>query len=160
LLLPSKKYTTFTPPLAALLVTPRFTWRSYGKLLLKAFLVAAIVSLPLILPDLHAFMRSAVTLQLKQPLREDALSYLLWAYWHWSKEGASAMWWLPFVGVVMMIPLSLWLWPKNAGGFAGAIAMVFFAFFALNKQAFCNYYFLVIAAMCCAIAALDHEPQP
>ena len=26
-------------------------------------------------------------------------------------------------------------------------------FFAFNKQAFCNYYFFVIGAMCCAIAA-------
>jgi hypothetical protein len=59
-----------------------------------------------------------------------------------------------------MIPLCIWLWPRNAGGFAGAVAMVYFTFFALNRQAFCNYYFLVIAAMCCAIAALDHEPRP
>ena len=30
---------------------------------------------------------------------------------------------------------------------------MFFAFFAFNKQAFCNYYHFVIAALCCAIAA-------
>jgi len=159
LLLAAKQYTIFIPPLAALLVTPRFTWRGYGKLLLKAFIVAAIVTLPLILWDHHAFMRSAVTLQLKQPLREDALSYLLWYYWHVDKEAAKAMTWLPFAGVALMIPLCIWVWPRNAGGFAGAVAVVYFSFFALNRQAFCNYYFLVIAAMCCAIAALDHEPQ-
>jgi hypothetical protein len=155
LLLAAKQYTIFIPPLAALLVTPRFTWREYGKLLLKAFLVAAIVSLPLILWDVHAFLRSAVTLQLKQPLREDALSYLLWYYWHVDKETARAMTWLPFAGVMIAIPLAMWLWPKNAGGFAGAVAVVYFTFFALNRQAFCNYYFLVIAAMCCAIATID-----
>ncbi|HEV8290553.1 MAG TPA: hypothetical protein VGP94_01455, partial [Tepidisphaeraceae bacterium] len=160
LLLASKQYTILIPPLAALLVTPYFAWRGYGKLLLKAFLVIAVVSLPLILWDPHAFMRSAVTLQLKQPLREDALSYLLWWYWHVDKEAAKAMTWLPFAGVAVMIPLCIWLWPRNAGGFAGAVAMVYFTFFALNRQAFCNYYFLVIAAMCCAIAALDHEPRP
>jgi len=160
LLLASKQYTIFIPPLAALLVAPRFAWRGYGKLLLKAFLVAAIVALPLILWDYHAFMRSAVTLQLKQPLREDALSYLLWYYWHVDKEAAKVMTWLPFAGVAVVIPLCLWLWPRNAGGFAGAVATVYFTFFALNRQAFCNYYFLVIAAMCCAVAALDCSASP
>lgn len=164
LLLAAKQYTLFIPPIAALLVAPRFTWRGYGKLLLKAFVVTAIVSLPLILWDLHAFMRSAVTLQLKQPLREDALSYLLWYYWHVDKEAAKAMTWLPYAGVAVMSVLSLWIWPRNAGGFAAAMAMIYFAFFVLNRQAFCNYYFLVIGAMCCAMATLDEpasgEPDP
>ncbi len=160
LLLASKQYTIFIPPLAALLVMPKFTWRAYFILLLKAFLVAAIISLPIILWNLPAFMRSAVTLQLKQPLREDALSYLLWYYWHVDKEAAKAMTWLPFAGVAVMTPLCIWLWPRNAGGFAGALAVVYFTFFALNRQAFCNYYFLVIAAMCCAIAAMDSSAPP
>src|SRR5947207_9132180 len=111
LLLAAKQSTIFIPPLAALLVTPRFTWQGYATLLLKALLVAAMVSLPLILWDFHAFMRSAVTLQLKQPLREDALSYLLWYYWHGHKEAAKAMTWLPFAGVAIMIPLAMRLWP-------------------------------------------------
>lgn len=155
LLLAAKQYTIFIPPIVALLIMPRFTWRAYAIFLLKAFGVAAIVTLPLILWDPHAFLRAAVTLQLKQPLREDALSYLLWWYWHVDKEQAKAMTWLPFAGVAVMIPLCLWLWPKNPGGFAGAMAIIYFAFFALNRQAFCNYYFLIIAAMCCAIATLD-----
>jgi hypothetical protein len=159
LLLAAKQYTIFIPPLAVLLVAPRFTWRGYGMVLLKAFAVAAVVTLPLILWDPHAFLRAAVTLQLKQPLREDALSYLLWWYWHIDKEQARAMTWLPFVGVTVIIPLCLWLWPRNAGAFAGAVAITYFAFFALNRQAFCNYYFLIIGAVCCAIAALD-MPAP
>ena len=160
LLLAAKQYTIFIPPLAVLLVAPRFTWRGYGMVLLKAFAVAAVVTLPLILWDPHAFLRAAVTLQLKQPLREDALSYLLWWYWHISKEQARAMTWLPFAGVVVMLPLCLWLWPRNAGGFAGAVAITYFTFFALNRQAFCNYYFLVIGATCAAIAALDFSAPP
>jgi hypothetical protein len=160
LLLASKQYTLFIPPIAALLVAPRFTWRGYGQLLLKAFIVAAIVTLPLILWDWHAFMRSAVMLQLKQPLREDALSFLLWLYWHVDKDMARSMTWLPYAGVALMTPLCIWLWPKNAGGFAGAVAMVYFTFFALNRQAFANYFFLVIASMCCAVAALDSSAPP
>jgi hypothetical protein len=113
------------------------------------------VTLPFVLWNWDAFMRSAVTLQMKQPLREDALSFLIWAYWHVDKEMARGMGWVAFAGAGVFTGLSLWLWPRNGGGFAGAVAMVFFAFFSLNRQAFTNYYFFVIAAMCCAIAAVD-----
>ena len=33
------------------------------------------------------------------------------------------------------------------------MALVYYVFLALNKQAFCNYYFFVIGALCCALAA-------
>src|SRR5438876_3211729 len=138
LLLASKQYTIFIPPLAMLLVTPKFSWRGYFTLLLKACLVAAMITLPLILWNPQAFWKSAVVLQLKQPLREDALSYLLWYYWHVDKQAARAMTWLPYVGVAVMTVLAVWLWPRNAGGFAGAMAIVYFTFFVLNRQAFCN----------------------
>ena len=37
--------------------------------------------------------------------------------------------------------VSLWRLPRTPAGFAAAVALTFFAFFAFNKQAFCNYYF-------------------
>jgi hypothetical protein len=43
--------------------------------------------------------------------------------------------------------LSWWRKP----GFAAAFALSFLCFFAFNKQAFANYYFLIIAALACAI---------
>jgi hypothetical protein len=154
-----KQYTILVPAVAALLVMPKFSWRGYVVLMLKAGAVAVAVTLPFVLWDFNAFMRSAVTLQLKQPLREDALSFLIWFYWHVDKEAVKGMGWVAFAGAGVFTALSIWLWPRNGGGFAAAVAMVFFAFFSLNRQAFCNYYFLVIAAMCCAIAAMD-QPEP
>jgi hypothetical protein len=41
-------------------------------------------------------------------------------------------------------------------GFAASIAWTTFAFFAFGSKAFCNYYFFVIGALCCAIAAIPH----
>jgi hypothetical protein len=34
-----------------------------------------------------------------------------------------------------------------------AVAFVFFAFFAFNKQAFCNYYSFVVGALCVALGS-------
>ena len=48
--------------------------------------------------------------------------------------------------------------PRTPAGFAGGVALVYFAFFAFNKQAFENYYFFVIGALCCAVA-LTPEPR-
>jgi hypothetical protein len=50
-------------------------------------------------------------------------------------------------------------------GFAASIAFTTFAFFAFGSKAFCNYYFFVIGALCCAIAALPftsgkQKPHP
>jgi hypothetical protein len=39
-------------------------------------------------------------------------------------------------------------------GFAIATALCLGLFFAFSKQAFCNYYFLVVGIICCALAAL------
>jgi len=154
LLIATKQYLIFVVPVAALLVMPRFSWKGYLKLLIKAGLVAALVSLPMMLWNWPAFWRSAVTLQLHQPLREDALSFLIWFYWHVNAAVAQKMWWVAFAGMGSMTVLAIKFWPRGGGGFAGAVAVVLFAFFALNKQAFANYYFFVIAAMCCAIAGL------
>jgi hypothetical protein len=47
--------------------------------------------------------------------------------------------------------------PRTPAGFAASTALIFALFFAFNKQAFCNYYFVVFAASCCA-AALASAP--
>ena len=38
--------------------------------------------------------------------------------------------------------------------------LILLGFFSFNKQAFCNYYFFVIGAICCAIAATKREAPP
>ncbi len=42
------------------------------------------------------------------------------------------------------------------------MALVLLVFFAFNKQAFCNYYYFVIGALCTALAAsssVERLPQ-
>ena len=47
--------------------------------------------------------------------------------------------------------------PGKMTRLAAAVAIVMFTFIAFNKQAFANYYYFVIGALCCAVAA---EPNP
>ena len=46
-----------------------------------------------------------------------------------------------FVAAAIAVGLSIWRLPRTPAGFASAVAVTFFVFFAFNKQAFCNYYF-------------------
>jgi hypothetical protein len=166
LFLATKQYLLFVPILAILLMQSPFHWRAYLKFLAKAAAVGLLVSAPLILLDPHAFIRSAVLWQFEQPFRKDALSYLAWHAWNkdalgyrawyawnFSEHHPASRTWLAFLAAALMSAFALRRCPRSPAGFAAAIAVVYLAFFSLNKQAFCNYYFFVIGAICCAIAA-------
>jgi hypothetical protein len=100
------------------------------------------------------FVRSALTLQFEQPFRQDALSYLAW-YGQWAgAEAAAGLSWLAFLMMGLAMLLALWRCQRTAAGFATAVALTYLAFFVFNKQAFANYYYFVIGALCCAIAAM------
>ena len=149
LLLASKQYLVFALP-AVFLLAPRAR-RGSIVLLVGALATAALVSAPLVLWDLHAFVHSAGTVQKLAPFRTDALSYLVWMHHQWGvTPGVGAA----FVAMVVGIVVALWRSPRDASGFAGAMALTFLPFIAFNKQAFANYYLFVIAALCCAVAAL------
>jgi hypothetical protein len=152
LLLASKQYTVFIVPLAALLLVNPFRWRDYLIFILKAFLVAGVISLPLVLWDLKAFMWSAVQLQLIQPFRKDSISYLAWFAWVVSEPWAMRLAGIAFIAAIAAVVVVLRRCPRSPQGFAAGMAIVYLAFLAVNKQAFCNYYFLVIAAFCSAVA--------
>jgi hypothetical protein len=150
LLMASKQYLVLAMPLLLLLPAGRFEM-SRRMIAVIAIVVAAAVTLPLALWDMHAFLRSAVLLQFHQPFRTDALSYLV----SFTGPGGST---LP-VGIAFACAavaglLALWRCPRTASGLAIGVALVFFAFFATNKQAFCNYYAFVLAGLCCGLAAL------
>jgi hypothetical protein len=67
--------------------------------------------------------------------------------------------WVALVLAAGAAMLGVWRLPRTAGGFATAVTFTFLVFFAFNKQAFCNYYHFVIAALCCATAATGLEPS-
>jgi hypothetical protein len=150
LLLASKQYLILAAPLVLLLPAPHIP---RGKLAVMAIAagVALLVSLPLVLWDVRAFVHSAVTLQFRQPFRAEALSYLVPLT---EGTGVGAPVWVPFACAGVATLLALWRSPRTPSGFAVAVAFVLFAFFATSKQAFRNYYALVLAALCCGLAAI------
>jgi hypothetical protein len=157
LFLAVKQYAVLGLPLAALLVHPPWTFTRIKPLVGRALLVAAAVSLPLALLDPAAFVRSVVTLQFHQPFRANALSYLTLMAGpdgH-APVGAAAA----FLAAAIVAGLALWRAPRSPAGFALGLSATFLVFFCLNKQAFCNYYFFVIGALCIAVAASDTAPR-
>jgi hypothetical protein len=150
LLLASKQYLILSLPLTLLLFPRPTPWREVWRLWGLAILVAAFISLPLILWNVADFWKSAMALQFRQPFRPDALSYLAWVKnMGWGQPPS----WVAFLTLVPTTWLALRYAPRNASGYAAAVAFVFMTFFVFNKQAFCNYYFFVIGALCCAVAA-------
>ena len=157
LLLGIKQYLIFSIP-AAVLITPRpLTARRAILFLLQAVAVAALVSAPLVLWDFHAFYHSAAYVQKVAPFREDALSYLVWIY---HQHGVQPGLWLAFVAMLAGMALGLCRSPRDPSGFAATLAMTYLPFIAFNKQAFANYYYFVIGALCCAVAAIPWESAP
>jgi hypothetical protein len=115
-----------------------------------AALAAATVVLPFFLWDPRAFIEQVVLLQTREPFRTDSLSYLSWAARAGWGEGSFI--WAAAAGAVALI-FALVRAPNTAAGFAAAIALSSFASFAFGSKAFCNYYFFVVAALACAVAA-------
>jgi len=118
--------------------------------------VAAAVTVPFFLWNPSAFVNSVVTLQFRQPFRRDALSFLA----AWTVIGLPQ----PSVTIAfgmagLVSALAVWRLPRTAAGFSAALAATLLAFFAFNKQAFCNYYFFVIGALCVTLAACTGSPQ-
>jgi hypothetical protein len=183
LLFAAKQYTILAVPLSFLLLPPfplppKRRWRDCFRLLWPALLVAGAVTLPFVLWNPQAFWKSVVTVQQLGPFRWDALTYLVWYGLRghpWVAQPSVAFLCTTFA-VLIALGLALWRAPRTPLGFAAALALAALVFFAFNKQAFANYYFFVIGALCCAIAscgppansgahssahsAADMQPQP
>jgi hypothetical protein len=121
-------------------------WVAFGVIF-----AAAAVTLPFALWHPNAFMRNVIWLQTREPFRTDSLSYLAWAAAHGLGRGSFL--WAVGAGSIAAI-ITTFTTRNTPEGFAASIAWTTFAFFAFGSKAFCNYYFFVIGALCCAIAAL------
>lgn len=159
-----KQYAVLALPLAFLVARPPMTWAGFRAVVVRAVPVAAAVTLPLALLDVPGFLRAVVTLQFAQPFRPEALSYLGLLAGP-VVPGAPAPQ-PPFgTGVAFAVAaavggLALWRTARTPAGFALGVSALFLAFFVLNKQAFANYYFFVIGALCVAVAAADPAEPP
>jgi hypothetical protein len=109
------------------------------------------VTLPLALWEPTGFLRAVVELQFYQPFRPEALSYLGLL----AGPGGQAPFGtgVAFAVAAVVMGLALWRVARTPAGFALGVAALFLAFFVLNKQAFANYYFFVVGALCVAVAA-------
>ena len=154
LLLAVKQYAIIALPLSFLLLSPGWRWRDWFYLAGRAVAVAAAITVPSALWNLRAFWKSVVSVQLAGPFRWDALSYLVW----WGFHGhpvpqPSTAFLCSITALAAALGLCLWRAPRTPAGFSASFAFALLLFLAFNKQAFANYYFSVIGALCCAIAA-------
>jgi hypothetical protein len=156
LLMASKQYALLAVPAAWFLIPAR-SWRAYTSLILRSGAVFLAITLPLALWNFGAFLRSVVILQTLQPFRTDSLSFLTWLTRLGLPQGPV---WPAFLAVVIAGVLLFKRLPPSPANFAGSLAVGYLLFFCLNKQAFMNYYFLVEACLCWAIAApVTIQPQ-
>jgi hypothetical protein len=156
LLMVSKQHMILAAPAVLLLLPKPWQWKTAVPFLLKAMAVSAVVTLPLVMWNFHAFWRSAVQVQLENPFRFDSLNFAAF----WVKLGHTPPpQWIAFVVAIGVIIVVMRKAPRTTAGFAMAVAMIFLSFFAVEKQAFGNYYFFVIGALCCAIAASEWTEQ-
>jgi hypothetical protein len=151
LFLAVKQYAVLALPLALLIGRPPMTFTGFRRLAVPAAVVAAVVTLPLALREPTGFLRAVVELQFYQPFRPEALSYLgLLAGPDRQPPFGTGV---AFAVAAVIMGLALWRAARTPAGFALGVAATFLAFFVLNKQAFANYYFFVIGALCVAVAA-------
>jgi hypothetical protein len=158
LFISSKQYLVLVVPLYLLLLPrPLPPVRQLAVHLLKAAAFPVVLTLAFFVGSPRGFIRSVVEMQLMQPFRKDALSYSAWIV----KQGGEALpIWLGFALAVLMVGLALWRAPRTPAGFAAGVGLTMLAFFSVNKQAFCNYYFLVVGAFACGAAASFLRPLP
>jgi len=115
--------------------------------------VATVITAPFVAWDFHGFMNSVVWLQLREPFRLDSLSFLVSMARRGLHPPTTVMTVAAIAVATIVVRQNL---PRNAAGFAAAMAIVSVAAFAFGKKAFCNYYFFVIGALMTAVAATSH----
>jgi hypothetical protein len=147
-----KQHLLLLAPLTFLLPSESLSWRATLRRLIAAGAIASLLTVPFLLWDPGAFVGSVVLYHMQGPFRIDALSFA-------SDLARKGIVQLPsWVGFVALVPASLaclWRLPRSPAAYAGAVASTLLPFFMLGIQAFCNYFFFLIAALCTAVAATD-----
>jgi hypothetical protein len=115
-----------------------------------------VLLLPFAIWDLNGFLHSAVWLQFRQPWRPDALTLANGLV----NLGFPRLPWLSFAAAALAL---VWMWrlrpSATPADFFRRTAFVLLIFFAFSKQSFYNYYFLVVGALCCALALSALTPS-
>ncbi|MCU1238342.1 MAG: hypothetical protein JWP63_6309, partial [Candidatus Solibacter sp.] len=120
----------------------------------KAAIAAAVVTAPLALWNFTEFFRSTVTVQMVQPVRLDALSYMA----QLCRYDIRMPGWIAFVLTAAAIVFVVRKAAPTTTASCSGVAFIMIVFFVFNKNAFCNYYYFVIGALACAIATAETKP--
>jgi hypothetical protein len=144
LFLASKQYNFLALPFLGFLL-PVFSWKAYAKLLGTSLAVAATTLLPFALWNAPALWHDLVLFHLAQPYRQDALSF--------------SVLFPPYLGIGLLVLLLFAIWMAMCAfpsppAFAAAYAMALLLFISCSKQAFANYYFLVVQSLLLAAMLL------
>lgn len=163
-----KQYTIIFIPLVWLLLPRPLSWRSSLVFLGLMGLSGAIVSLPLALWDWKAFWHSTITIQMMQPFRFDATSFLAMVANAMPatvmpdgtiKDFQPPQWWswIPFILLIPTWIVLLWRLPRTLAGFVLGVALTSIIFLFFNRQSFLNYH--SFAAGCLLLYVAVSEAQ-
>jgi uncharacterized membrane protein len=153
-----KQYTLFMVPAALQLLPRPASSDAVLRFAVRAAAIGAVVTLPFVIWGPRDFWFDVVALQLLQPFRNDALTFLAaWAGPGGSLDPRLAL--LAFVAAAAAVAIGLWRQPRTAAGFAMTCALAYIAFFAFNKQAFANYYYFALGALCVVIGTVNPEAR-
>lgn len=147
----SKQYYLFILPFLYFLKPPNTNWRKWIKPLLTTAATGLIVTGFLALRNISAFLWDVGFAQWYQPFRPDALSFAA-LYANVLHQYPPS--YLPFLALLIAFLLAVHYLTPSPENFPLAISLGFIFFFAFNKQAFCNYYYLVIGIIFTAAAIL------
>lgn len=153
LFLVGKQYMPALAPLGLLLLPRPWTAATIAAFASRAAIAGTIVTLPFILWDISAFWNSALALQLRHPFRPDALSFLAWA----SPSRPSTWLWIPFLVLVVTIVVGVVAGARRSRDVFTLCGIALLFFFSTNRQAFANYYFLVVGLLWMGVAFQDTD---
>ncbi len=156
----SKQYLLFIIPLSLLLfpISLNSSWKEQGKPYVWVFGTMFAISAPLAFWNLPAFTWNVGGMLWYYIFRPDSLSYLA-LYARIFNQPPPQYIILSFVALAISFFMVWRFVPRNLTGFVLSISFCLLIFFAFNKQAFCNYYFLVISAICCTLACFTFQKE-
>jgi hypothetical protein len=135
-------------PALFMLIPRPIPWRGTFILTLKSGAVAAAITLPFVLWGPKDFARSV--LDIREVFRTDSLSLIA----HLHNTGmATLSKWTGIAAIIPVIVLGWWRVPRTPGGFALLAGATHFTLYIFSTHAFCNEYYNVVGALCCAVAA-------
>ena len=144
--LASKQYSVLALPFIPLLLSG-YHRKEMRKLIAQSVGTAAALTLPMAFWSLSGFWRDIVLLHIRQPFRTDGLSIANLLF----PISPALILCFVIIGMIFAIHNAR----PHPSMFAVCFGFTLLIFVATNKQAFCNYYFLIIYALLLGAASMS-----